>query len=583
MRTSNYNPTPMNSSRSIIFAVCIFTLGWITAGAQSLENLSEQKPLQFYGSIALQAGAYKYSGLEARQAPNFWTLTGSPVVEVYGVRLPFNFVLSNQHRSFQQPFNQFGVTPTWKWIKVHAGYSAARFSPFTLAGRRFLGAGAELTPGKWRIGFISGRFQKAVEADPTVVPVPGQYLSEVPVPAFSRYGYAAKLGYGTTKNYLDISFLKASDRIPFPLQDTLISIKPQANTVVGLSNRITFFKQLSLQSEMAVSAYTRDQNADSISLDAPRLQKLINTFFIPRMSSQLSTAIESHLNYRGKWAGLKLSYRRIDPDFKSMGAYYFQNDVEQYTLSPQVQLFKRKVQINGSFGIQHNNLNAVKTHTTNRIIGSAHLHIQPSKNWSMQGMYSNFGFSRAPSRQLINAPVLDTFRLVQVAQSWSGSCRYSFQANSLQHQTGLNIQLNATTQLQNNQSVTPDTKARSAQAYYSIMLPQQQIQVHLHLQHQQILYLDNRQSTNGLQMSFQKTLASDRLMLGASGGFYLQGSAEQKSGNTSQLGAQASWKQQKWGTLFLQCQYIRNVNANPLNPTQTEFFIQSGIAASFGS
>lgn len=583
MRTCIYNYHKMNNIR-LVFCVICFCLPSLTyIGAQNLENLSDQKPLQFYGSIALQGGIYQYSGLEARQAPNYWTLTGSPVLEVYGVRLPFSFVLSNQHRTFQQPFNQLGVTPTWKWIKVHAGYSAARFSPFTLAGRRFLGAGAELTPGKWRIGFISGRFQKAVEADPSAAPVPGQFLSEVPVPAFSRYGHAAKLGYGTTKNYLDISFLKAADRVPFSIQDSLVSIRPQSNTVVGVSNRITFFKQLSLQSELAVSAYTRDQNADSISLDAPRLQKLINTFFVPRMSSQLSTAVESHLNYRGKWAGLKLSYRRIDPDFRSMGAYYFQNDVEQYTLSPQLQLFRRKVQLNGSLGIQHNNLNAVKTHTTNRIIGSAHVHLQPAKNWSIQGMYSNFGFSREPSRQLINAPVLDTFRLVQVAQSWSGSGRYSFQVNGLQHQTGLNIQYNATTQIQNNQSISPDTKARSAQAYYTVILPGQQLQVNLNVQHQQIAYPDNRQNTIGMQMSLQKTLAADRLMLGASGGFYLQGSAEQKSGNTTQLGAQASWKQQKWGTLFLQCQYIRNVNANPLNPAQSELFIQSGIAASFGS
>ena len=73
-------------------------------------------------------------------------------MKIYGVEIPFSLTVSEQERSFRQPFNQFGITPTYKWAKAHLGYSNLTWSPFTWSGQTVLGGGVELNPGKFRFG-----------------------------------------------------------------------------------------------------------------------------------------------------------------------------------------------------------------------------------------------------------------------------------------------------------------------------------------------------------------------------------------------------------------------------------------------
>jgi len=81
-----------------------------------------------------------------------WYLQGSPVITVYGIVLPFSFRLSEQQRDFRQPFNQFGVSPYYKWAKLHLGYRSHNWSTYALAGHSITGVGLELTPGKFQVG-----------------------------------------------------------------------------------------------------------------------------------------------------------------------------------------------------------------------------------------------------------------------------------------------------------------------------------------------------------------------------------------------------------------------------------------------
>ena len=76
--------------------------------------------------------------------------------------MPFSLTWYNHSKkgSFYQPFNQFGISPTYKWLKVHLGYRNLTFSEFTLSGYTFLGAGVEATPGKFRFGAVYGKFNQ---------------------------------------------------------------------------------------------------------------------------------------------------------------------------------------------------------------------------------------------------------------------------------------------------------------------------------------------------------------------------------------------------------------------------------------
>jgi hypothetical protein len=367
---------------------CLFAILFLwsapTLFAQDIAQLKGQKPVSLSSGFSLGSSFYAADGVENRRAPFAWTLSGSPTLAIYGMKVPFSFSVSNQHRSFQQPFNQVGLTPQYKWVKLHIGYSSARFSQYTLAGRRFLGGGVELTPGKWRLGYVQGRFQKAVGFDSLAVTNAGQYPSAVPIPAFSRYGYAAKLGFGSQKSFIDVSYLKAQDRessipIPTALARTL---RPAENAVVGLNTQVTLFKKLTWTTDLGVSAYTRDVRSDSVEI--PEKYAFMSKFILPRLSSQVQTAGESSLNFRNKFMGLRVQYRRIDPDFKSMGAFFFQTDMEQWLVAPSLNLFKNKLQINGSYGWQNNNISATRSRTTRRTIGSAALILRGGKHFNFQ-------------------------------------------------------------------------------------------------------------------------------------------------------------------------------------------------------
>lgn len=82
-----------------------------TAGAQDIGSLAKQKPFEIPGSLSVGTWYYHANGISNRRAPFGWILSGSPLVKLYGVSFPFTLTISDQDRSFSQPFNRYGVSP----------------------------------------------------------------------------------------------------------------------------------------------------------------------------------------------------------------------------------------------------------------------------------------------------------------------------------------------------------------------------------------------------------------------------------------------------------------------------------------
>ncbi|MCB0841014.1 MAG: hypothetical protein KDD99_30305, partial [Bacteroidetes bacterium] len=368
---------------SLLIGFCHFQLP-----AQNLENLGQQKPLRLTGNFQLQSQFYRVQGIDPRQQPVYWAVSGSPTLHLYGVQIPLYLLLSNQQQQFQQPFNQIGIAPYYKWAKVYLGYNQVRFSPYTLAGRRFLGVGTELNPGVLRLGFVYGRFQKAIAESP-FTPLPSQpFISSIPIPAYDRRGFAAKFGVGKTKNYFDLSMLYAQDD---PASIELDSINPQKNLALGLGFQISFTPWLKWKTEGGISALTRDITADSVEIPQIPVINKISEWFFPQLSTPVRSAVESSLSLEKKVFGLRLGYKHIDKDYKSMGAYYFLTDVEEWTLAPQLNLLKNRLRLSGTAGFQRDNLNRTKANTTRRLIGSGQLSYQPGARFGLNVQYAIYG------------------------------------------------------------------------------------------------------------------------------------------------------------------------------------------------
>ncbi|HLL95708.1 MAG TPA: hypothetical protein VK404_12060 [Spirosoma sp.] len=157
---------------SKLYCYLFYLAGWIAITslptyAQDLSTLGKQKPVTLNGGLSVRTIFYSAKGIEARRQPFSYVVTGAPVLSLYGWSVPVSFVFSEQERSFRQPFNQFGMSPTYKWVTLHAGYRNLSFSPYTLAGHTILGGGVELTPGIFRFGFVYGRLNRATAVDTT--------------------------------------------------------------------------------------------------------------------------------------------------------------------------------------------------------------------------------------------------------------------------------------------------------------------------------------------------------------------------------------------------------------------------------
>ena len=188
-----FSPTSANRR-----AVLLFIAFSNSILAQEVSTIHQQAPVSLNGNLGANSTYYSASGIDNRQTPFTWMINGNLNARIYGIDIPITLLLTEQQRSFTQPFNQFGLSPKYKWALAHVGYRSMVFSPYTLSGMTFFGLGLELNPGKVRFAAMKGRFQKAINED--------TLSTSAITPTFKRTGYAVKLGYGTSATYIDLIY-----------------------------------------------------------------------------------------------------------------------------------------------------------------------------------------------------------------------------------------------------------------------------------------------------------------------------------------------------------------------------------------
>ncbi|MBU2649599.1 MAG: hypothetical protein KKA81_01580 [Bacteroidetes bacterium] len=357
---------------------------------QDIENISKQDPLKIKGSLKAEAVFYDVNGRKANREPFSWVISGDPTLSVYGIDIPLNFMFTEQQRSFRQPLNRFGISPKYKWVQVYLGYNSLNYSKYTLAGHRFSGAGFELTPGNFRLGFVYGRFKKAVKEDQQNNN--GGIFQSL---SYKRTGYAMKVGYGNSNNYIDLILLKAKDDAgsldSVPVGQNLT---PGENAVLGLITHQKFAKYWSFDLEAAQSIYTPDTRVGGSPEDKNGWMKTFGFLMNEKANTYSSSAVDASLEYQRDLWGAKIQYNRIAPGYQSMGAYYFLADLRNITIEPNVKLWKKKVNVNASLGFQRDNLDDDKSAQTNRTIGSVNISALPVQNYQINAFYSNYSMGQ---------------------------------------------------------------------------------------------------------------------------------------------------------------------------------------------
>ncbi|TXB68359.1 hypothetical protein [Phaeodactylibacter luteus] len=409
---------------SSLFVLCA-VLG---VQAQDLGQLQSPGRPALSGNIQLSSQAYQSSGEGlARSAPFGVALSGGLTASFAGISIPITFSFAQQQGALSSPFNQFGMSPYYKWAKLHLGYRTLRLSPYVFSGRSFLGAGIELTPGKFKVIAFRGRMRNLLSVQPAL-----GIEGPVVLPSYERMASGAKVGYGGPKAGVDISAAFLQDRREGAADSTFLP--PMENLVLGVHFYARFFRRLRLEANIAGSAFTPNQQAgfeEALPQELERYGLLLS----PNISTRASWAGDASLSYNHRGVSVGLKYQQVAPFFQSFGINFLQNDVENYTINFAAPLLGKRLRLQGSLGIQRDNLNEAKAFQSQRVIGAFSAAWHSGQRLHLMARYANYQHENRSGLVNIN----DTLQFVTITQhAFAGGQWKAFERGPLSGSLQLN-------------------------------------------------------------------------------------------------------------------------------------------------
>ncbi len=386
--------------------------------AQNLEDFDRTNPLKLSGTFSAGTTVYQAFGIENRRSPLSYFVSANPVISIYGFDIPISFTYRDQQGSISNPFQRYSINPSWRWISAHAGNVSLELHPYVYSGQVIKGGALELTPGKFRFAAAYGELENPLAQLDTIVA--GAVLLET----YKRDAATLKVGIGGQKSFFELTALRAKDRIePGDIGDINTElVKAAENVALGSAFQLSLFNHLVIASNVAASAITPDQSAFGAFVAEsgdPNLQRL-NDLFTVNISTRLQVAGDVRADLKFKHFSIGGEYKRVDPQYKSLGTFYFQEDFENITLRLQFSVFGGRLRFNGNGGQQRNNLNKLRSYTNKRTIGNGSLTIIPTNWMTFVANYANYQTDRTPGFFNVN----DTVRYAQTTAIQGGTLRF---------------------------------------------------------------------------------------------------------------------------------------------------------------
>ena len=485
--------------------LCIILLLTTTVAlhAQSLSTLKNSRPVTVNGSLGLNSAFYNASGIPDRQTPFAFGVNANATLTVYGISMPFSFTwYSNEKAGFRQPFNQFGISPTYRWLTVHLGYRNVSFSEFTLNGHTFLGAGLEAKPGKFRLAAVYGRFNQTSQYD---------LIMADSIPKLTRLGWAAKIGYGTEKSFVDVSMLRIGDNTKnfIPYEDPDLPV-PAQNMALGLTSRVSLTSKLILNVDGSLSFLTSNSSLGTSDTINDRLLEYASNLITINSTSQRFSALKASLSYNfSKNVISGIEYRRIDPGYQSMGSYFFNNDLEQITFNQSVSFLESKFRARGSIGMQRDNLDGAKNSTSRRLIGSLSGNYAIDENWALDLSYNNFSTNQKAIKNIAD----NSLMVYQVNHNLLLAPRFMKVTEGFSHLVMLNLNWMILNDKNTQTSDMTDTDTKVAMLMYSLGLPKQKINMSLGANYTKMVNQNYTNQLAGGTLSLSSSLLKDKLSI----------------------------------------------------------------------
>ena len=411
--------------KSHIIIFCILFISSIGGYSQQIDlnntkdMISKDKLFKLNGGFS--SSVVTYSGNEpSNRDPFTYYLNGNININIAGLLdLPFSFNFTNSGANYAYPTmpNRLSLHPVYKSFIGHIGDVSMNFSPYTLNGHQFTGVGMEFrSKSPLKMAVMYGRLQRAVELEDGRGGIPA---------AYKRMGSGVKVEYEKPKYRVGFSLFSASDdenSLKHLLPDSL-NIMPQKNLAGSISASLSLMSNMQLTMEYGFSLLNRDIRVSGSDVSDARYD-----------------ALKLLLNYTFSNNTIGIGYERIDPGYKTLGAYYFNNDLENITLNYARPFFNNKATIALSGGIEHDDLDRVKDSQTRRFIFSGDVNYAHSErlnfnlNYTTFQTYMNLRSQFDYINELTPYDNLDTLNYTQLSQNLNFGTNYVLQRSESRNQ-----------------------------------------------------------------------------------------------------------------------------------------------------
>ena len=98
-----------------------------------------------------------------------------------------------------------------------------------------------------------------------------------------------------------------------------------------------------------------------------------DAIFTRRTSTAYYNAYKAALNFNAQAFMVGVGYERIDPGYRTLGAYYFNNDLENITLNFSTRLFKKQLSLSTNVGTSATTWTMTSSNTLRRGVGSVNV------------------------------------------------------------------------------------------------------------------------------------------------------------------------------------------------------------------
>ena len=403
----------------ITHALIALTLA-LPLAAQDISQIAKSDPLIISGAVGTRNTYYHSSGSMNYSSPLSNMVYANLNLSVYGFSMPFSFYFSNDNLDFNYPHYSFNISPRYKNWQLHIGQSTMPFSSYVMS-MPFNGVGLEYTSDRMRVGMFYGRLQKAVNDDPTD---PGART-----PQYKRMAWGLKVGYGSTRNYLDLYFLRAYDQQKSLDPGWMSVVEPQDNLVAGLRGVVSLKRFLSFQVNASTSVLTLDKTAHRV--DDSRLDHF-DKVFTARNTSVARFAGDVSANLSLKGFNAQLFYRMIQPDYNSLGNYYMSNNYHSLGINLGTVLFRR-LSLSASFSGQEDNLTNRQLYTTRGFVYNANASTRFGRHIGLNVGYNGYRQTQGDGTARIN----DTTRVDRIMHSFYVMPSYSTSTDNFSHTVSL--------------------------------------------------------------------------------------------------------------------------------------------------